>query len=856
VAQANIPKVMNITPQILGVDKFIKDAGRITTSVNRMTTGVNKAITRLNKAPVNTSNLASGLTQTTTAATKSTIALTGTATAMSKLATQSAAVGKAGSLRALNQSVTTYKAMGTAISNVGAKLSSGLSSLNKWASGVNFSNNAATKFGGSLIALGSTVTRLSFQIERLGRSMFMAFTLPIAAIGYASVKAFSEFETGMAKVAMLVTDNAEALDKWEKHIRSTAVSLAALPTDMADGLFAVASGFGSAAGQRADTVIEVLDASTKASKIGLGEVADIGRTATAMMNAFGEANLGAEAAVSLLVLAVREGNLEVDTLTSSLGNVLGTTAAIGGSADDVLAFVSAYTQIGVAPAVAVTSLNTTLTSLIKPTATAREVLESYGLTLEEIKTKIAGPGGLANLLVNMRKDMSETDFYALFPRRALRGALAVTGTDMNEFYDTYLRIAKDMQKEADNTVDAMTNSYKKGSEEWKLTQQEIQNEGLITPSVLAQAWDIFGDTLAARFQMFSSQMQSIFLGVGSAFEPIIKEIMDKILAFLMTVDTFVRENQESVKLLTYIALGIAALGPGIIIAAKLAQAFGVFASGLGYVVKGIGKVVGGMINLVFHSARLAIVIGVSAVKAFVLFIAGIVRAAFGVGVLIANLVILIATQIGNWIATLAGQLVTLSAGFLSSAVSAGVTFVSGIFAAAASLIPFIAAIGGVAGALILIGGGVLAAIGAFSELGSRVGDAVSDVRANITTMTDGIGEQLNAMSEDGKSWGFGLMAAYNDGLIEGIIYVVDTLITLANWITSMFSTNSPPRILPDIDKWGQETMQVWIDGWGKADFGIFNTISGVVKSFLGSILSDDDEGKEGSIISRVLGTRQ
>ncbi len=77
-----------------------------------------------------------------------------------------------------------------------------------------------------------------------------------------------------------------------------------------------------------------------------------------MMNAFGEANLTAESAVSLLVLAVREGNVEVDQLAGALGNVLGTTASIGASADDALAFVAAYTRFGVAPAKAVTALNT------------------------------------------------------------------------------------------------------------------------------------------------------------------------------------------------------------------------------------------------------------------------------------------------------------------------------------------------------------------------------------------------------------------------------------------------------------------------------------------------------------------
>jgi len=261
VAQANIPKVMNITPQILGVDKFIKDAGQITASVNKMTTGVNKAITRLNKTPVNTSNLASGLTQTTTAANKSYTALVRTSAAMEKLAVSSAAASRAAALAPVTKSVAGYTALGKAIGNVGAKLSAGLSSLNKWAAGVNFSNNVATRFGRNLVGLGSTITRFSFQIERLGRGMLVAFTLPIVAMGYAAVKSFADFETGMAKVSMLVTDNKDALATWEEHILSTASSLATLPTEMAAGLFAVASGFGSESGERIETVIDVLDAS-------------------------------------------------------------------------------------------------------------------------------------------------------------------------------------------------------------------------------------------------------------------------------------------------------------------------------------------------------------------------------------------------------------------------------------------------------------------------------------------------------------------------------------------------------------------------------------------------------------------
>ena len=781
-----LTKRMTIVPEVTNVNRFVSDMGRVSKSVNRATQDINKSLRGITSASVN-----------------------------------------------LNRTANSVRGFGSAITG-------SLSGLSRWASSFDASNNALTKFGRTLTSVGGGLSRFSFQLERFSRGLIIGLTLPFVAASIAAINAGKNFEKALVKVETLVGVNTETVEAWGKEIMEVAANLGALPTEMADGLFAAASGFGSLAAQ--SPVMDVLVASTKAATIGLGETEDIARAATAMMNAFGKEALTAEEAVSLLVLGVREGNLEVDALATAIGNVLGTTQALGGSAADALAFVSAYTRFGVAPSRAVTALNTALTNLIKPTKTASEVLARYGLTTDTIKEKIAGPQGLAGLLVSMRRGMSEADFLSVFTQRSLRGVLAVTDS-ISGFADEYLRISDVMMDETDNSFRRMADSAKKGSIAAKRYMKEAFEEGPKRISALEKAFIRYAETVEYKFDQIKSHIQSIFIGADAAMVPMLENILGKVDEALISIEKFIRENQEATTLIIKFGAALALLGPGLLIIAKLGQGFGLFLTAIGALVTALGKAVGLIINFVFHAIRLSVVVGVKLVSSFWMVGSAIYSATVAMIGFIIKTLALTTVALSSW-------LLGVSRSFIGLAVSIGSS-------AIASLIPIVTSL---IGGVIALATGITGVVAAFAILGTM---ALATIGA-LTSLWDtlvGIGERIAGvftnLSEDAGTWGEGLMLAYGEGIIEGFIYVINSITAIANWITGELSTNSPPKILPDIGKWGKETMQAWIDGWTKADFSVFGDIMDTVERHLKlafSMMGNEDE--EGLIPKILLGSRK
>ena len=757
---AGIPRAMAIVPEVRGVGKFVADTKTVQTSVSKMVRGVN--------------------------------------TSLAKLTTTSTALGRTSA----------------SVQRINSAISGSLSNLNRWASGFNATNNAVTRFGSNLDQIGQRISRMSFQLERLGRGLTVGLTLPIVAAGVAMVKAGKDFESALVKVVNLVGINEEIVRRWGETILDVSGQIGVLPTEMADALFAAASGLGPVLGSTAKTM-EVLIEASKGQVVGMGEAVDIARVATAMMNAFGDANLTAKEAISLLVVGIREGNFEVDKLATSLGNVLGVASAIGAGADDVIAFVSAYTRFGVEPARAVTALNTALTNLIKPSDKNREILDAYGLSWEKIQEIIGGPGGVAELFSVMRTSMDELDFVSIFGQRGLKGVLAVT--DIENFMNEYRRIANVTRQETENTFDTMAESVDKGSLAWKRFSKEAIESSNDFTAAIDEAIARSLDTLAVKIDRIRALIQGIFIGADATIAPFLKDYADSIIAALENIQKFIELNQETVRVIIQLAGALALLGPGLIILARLGQSVGFLLSVFGNFFRIVGYGVGIIAQFSVQLGVLAINVGARLVQGFILLSGAVLQAAFAFAAATAKLIAFSLASIGLKVSGLA-------TGFIS----------------------LVAALGPVAIALGVIGTAALAAIGGLTKLW----DTISGVGKQVA-------ESFSGHAGRARGWGRNLIDAFNQGILDGLIELVNILNQIGQILAYWLAPGSPPRIVPDIDQWGTKTMQEWIDGWALADFGAFNTIFDRVQSFLRSLAaSAGEETDEGAIARVLLGTRQ
>jgi TP901 family phage tail tape measure protein len=196
--------------------------------------------------------------------------------------------------------------------------------------------------------------------------------------------------------------------------------------EAANALFFITS-----AGLRGADAMNVLEASMKASQIGLGDVATVADLATSAMNAYGPEVLSATAATDVLTTAVREGKLEASELAGSMGRVLPIASAMGVRFDEVGAAMAAMSRTGTNASEASTQLRGILAALLRPTTQAEEALAGMGLSADGLRTQLREDGLLATLqTLSERFQGNDAAAAQVFGNvRALAGVMDLMGAN-------------------------------------------------------------------------------------------------------------------------------------------------------------------------------------------------------------------------------------------------------------------------------------------------------------------------------------------------------------------------------------------------------------------------------------------
>ena len=144
--------------------------------------------------------------------------------------------------------------------------------------------------------------------------------------------------------------------------------------------------------------------------------------------------------------------------------------------------------------------------------------------------------------------------------------------------------------------------------------------------------------------------------------------------------------------------------------------------------------------------------------------------------------------------------------------------------------------------------------GVFESLGDTVAYTMQRISGQVDFTVDDVSQAImkfilwivdiaNTMFE----YGFGMMDAWGQGMIEGAIAAINAVADLiASAITILFSTHSPPKILPMIDVWGAETIEAWLTGMTEADFGIINAVISPIEQALQN-MGFDQRGIQSSL---------
>lgn len=134
-------------------------------------------------------------------------------------------------------------------------------------------------------------------------------------------------------------------------------------------------------------------------------------------------------------------------------------------------------------------------------------------------------------------------------------------------------------------------------------------------------------------------------------------------------------------------------------------------------------------------------------------------------------------------------------------------------------------------------------------------DALARIGAAFSPIYLVILNNINRLLGQIAPYGENIVRRLAEGMVNGIIFLLPAVKAIKDFITYWLKPGSPPRILPDLVKWGASAMNEYLGGWTKADFGILENLGGTIESIIRSFVTSGKIG-EGNVVEAVFGTRQ
>jgi TP901 family phage tail tape measure protein len=371
----------------------------------------------------------------------------------------------------------------------------------------------ATGLNGALNRASTRLKTFGQGIKNVGASL-QRIAIPLAIAGGAAIKMGVDFDKSMTKIKSLVGLAGDDVDAMSGKVREMARETGVSSSKAANALFFITS-----AGLEGEQAMAVLNASLKASAVGLGDVATVADLSTSAMNAYSESGLTASQATDVLTAAVREGKLNSEELAGSMGQVLPIASQMGVSFNDVGAAMAAMSRTGTTAAIGATQLRGMLSGLLKPTVQAEQALASMGLSSGGLKQQIQDEGLLSVLATLKEKFDQNSDAAAqVFPNiKALSGVLNLTGDNADKAREIFEKLNKtnnDTQVAFDKTSQSASFRLTKALNTAR--ESFAQMGAVLLETLLPLFQKITGaiTNLFDRFNNLDSATQKIVAGVG------------------------------------------------------------------------------------------------------------------------------------------------------------------------------------------------------------------------------------------------------------------------------------------------------------------------------------------------------
>jgi phage-related protein len=211
--------------------------------------------------------------------------------------------------------------------------------------------------------------------------------LAVAAVGAMSVKAAGDFQSSTQH---LVTDAGEAqknLEMIRQGILNVATSTGTSATSLVDAMYHIESaGFHGAEG------LKLLTTAAQGAKVGNADFGTVAKTLTGTMNSYNMTGDQATQMMNGLIAAVGAGDMKMNDLASSLGNVTPLAAAAGLSFAQVSGAIATMTSQNMSADQATQDLANTIRGLQNPNNVAINQMQQLGLNANDVAMNLGKRG--------------------------------------------------------------------------------------------------------------------------------------------------------------------------------------------------------------------------------------------------------------------------------------------------------------------------------------------------------------------------------------------------------------------------------------------------------------------------------
>lgn len=449
---------------------------------------------------------------------------------------------------------------------------------------------------------------LSGTLSSVGKTLTTAVTAPLVGFAAVGVKAAADVDKGLREVNTLFGLTGKAAQtsfaELQKGVAGLSKEVGIAQSTITQGLYQAIS-----AGVPRENVFDFMQVASKAAVAGVSDVETAVDGITSIVNAFGLSAKDAQSVADSMFTSVKQGKLTFDQLSSSIFQVAPAAAAAGVGMKETLAAIATLTGTGTPAAVATTQIRAALVGLQRPSEDMTKIFQKLGFENAQTAIKAKGLQFALDAVADAAGGDAGKLQTLLGSVEAVAAANVLAGTGAGKFkenLDGQAQAAGATQK----AFEEMEQSTSRKLERMKVT---VQNLSITLGNVLLPIVEkaaAFVAELAEKFQSLSPGMQKV-VGIAVA--------------------------------------AAAALGPLLLVTAKLVEAGKTVAPAFGKMASGMGKAAGAAVKLTTTIVTTTAQIIAAAARQTAAFVATAARAVASFALTAASAIASAAAVVAAWL---------------------------------------------------------------------------------------------------------------------------------------------------------------------------------------------------------------